>query len=128
MPAPISALIGGLTQADHHVVPIQHLLHQQGRAWRMVRRITIDHEVHIGFDIRELTPYHITLAAQLYRPHDRTGLASTLCRGIGGLVVEHIDIRIRQGRPHARHHFGDSQFFVVARDKHGNSWCRHRHS
>jgi len=128
MPTPIGPLVGGLAQADHHVMPIKHLLHQQGRARRVVGRITIDHEVHIGFDVRELTPHHIALAAQLYRPHDRTGLASTLCRGIGGLVVEHIDIRIGQGRPHARHHFGDSQLLVVTGDKHGNSWSRHRHS
>ena len=113
----------GETVPDDHVgFLVEHRLDQRFGGVSGIGAIPIHHEVTVGIDLSEHPTHHIALALSWLFPHLGTcgsGNTSSLIRGV---VVIHIDYRLRQHFPEVGHHRPDGLGFVVTRNQHGDAW------
>lgn len=106
---------GAQTVADHHIVAFEDFIHH---GWSRISRISIvaiGHDVHVGIDILEHGSNHIALALSGLLTDDCTRTGCNLSRAVGGVVIVHVHVGIRQRFFEVAHYLADGDFLVVAR-------------
>ena len=111
---------GGEAVADHHVVAFEHLGHHGGRGVGRVGIVAVGHHVHVGIDVLEHGANYVALALARLPADDRAFGLGDLGGAVRGVVVVHVDGRIRQGVLEVAHHLADGDLLVVAGEEYGN--------
>lgn len=111
---------GGKPVADDHVVSVEHLGdHGRGRVGR-VGVVAVGHHVHVRVDVLEHGADDVALALARLPADDRAFGLGDLGGAVRGVVVVHVDGRIRQGVLEVAHHLADGDLLVVAGEEYGN--------
>lgn len=111
---------GGEPVTDDHVVAVEHLGdHGRGRVGR-VGVVAVGHDVHVRVDVLEHGADHVALALAGLPAHHRARVPRDLGGAVRGVVVVHVDRRIRQRGPEVAHHLADRDLLVKTRKKHCN--------
>ena len=111
---------GGEPVADDHVVAVEHLGHHGGCRVGRVGVVAVGHDVHVRVDVLEHGPDHVALALAGLAANDGALGCGDLGGAVGGVVVVHVDGRIRQGVLEVAHHLADGDLLVVAGEEYGN--------
>ena len=111
---------GGEPVADDHVVAVEHLGHHGGCRVGRVGVVAVGHDVHVRVDVLEHGPDHVALALAGLAANDGALGCGDLGGAVRGVVVVHVDGRIRQGVLEVAHHLADGDLLVVAGEEYGN--------
>ncbi len=87
---------GAQAVADHHVVPFKDFVHHGGCGIGGVGVISVGHDVHVGIDVFEHGADHIALALPRFLADDRALAGCDFRSVVGGVVVIHVNIGVRQ--------------------------------
>ena len=115
---------GAQAVADYHVVSFGDLLDHGGCRVGWVGVIAVGHDVHIGVDVFEHGSDHVAFALAWLLADDGPFRRRDLGGAVGGVVVVHVDVRLRQRDFKITHDLADGDFFVVARKKYRNGNVR----
>src|ERR1700733_1708106 len=83
--------------------------------------ISVHHYIHVRFHTREYALHHEAFALAALKGDPGARLAGTLHRPVRGVVIEHIDLRLRQLGAELIHNLSDGDFFVITGDQDRNS-------
>lgn len=111
---------GGEAVANHHVVAFEHLGHHGWSGIGRVGVVAVGHDVHVRVDVLEHGADHVALALARLPADDRAFGLGDLGGAVRGVVVVHVDGRIRQGVLEVAHHLADGDLLVVAGEEYGN--------
>lgn len=111
---------GGEAVSNHHVVAFEHLGHHGGRGVGRVGVVAVGHHVHVRVDVLEHGADDVALALARLPADDRAFGLGDLGGAVRGVVVVHVDGRIRQGVLEVAHHLADGDLLVVAGEEYGN--------
>lgn len=111
---------GGEAVANDHVVAFEHLGHHGGRGVGRVGVVAVGHHVHVRVDVLEHGADDVALALARLPADDRAFGLGDLGGAVRGVVVVHVDGRIRQGVLEVAHHLADGDLLVVAGEEYGN--------
>ena len=87
---------GAQAVADHHVVSLKNLVHHGGCGIGGVGVVSVGHDVHVGINVFEHGANHIALALTWFPAHNRAFAGCDLGSAVGGVVVIHVNIGVRQ--------------------------------
>ena len=118
--------IGGLplvaAAADDHVeIILQHGRDHARRGGGFVGRVAIGHDIDVGVDVREHAAHDMALALLADTPDDRAGGGGELTAAVAAVIVEHINVGMRQGSAEVLHRLHDGAGFIIAGQKDGDA-------
>ena len=111
---------GAQAVADYHVVAFGDLLDHGGRRVCRVGVVSIRHDVYVGIDVFKHGADHVALALAWFLANDRPLGCRDFGGAVGGVVVIHVDVGIRQCCFEIAYHLADGDFLVIARKQHRN--------
>ena len=126
---PVGVGIGTVVDAiaDHHVEVARHQrIDHRAHAVEVVGGVAVDHHVHVGLDVREHAPRDIALAGQRHVRDPRAVGPRHTGGVVGGVVVEHVDLRLGQHIPKLGDHLRDGERLVEAGNDRGDAQRRDR--
>lgn len=106
---------GTQSVTNHHVIAFKDFIHHSRSRISRISIVAIGHDVHVSIDILEHGSNHIALALAWLLTDDRTSIGCNLSRAVGGVVVIHVHVGVRQRFPEVVHYLTDGDFLVVAR-------------
>lgn len=113
---------GAQAVADYHVVAFGNLLDHGGCRVGWVGVVAIRHDVHVGVDVFEHGANHVAFALARFLADDGPFRRRDLGGAVGGVVVIHVNVGIRQCCFEIAYHFADGDFLVVTRKKYRDGW------
>ena len=113
---------GDQAGADYHVVAFEHLIHHGRCRVCRIGVIAIRHDVHVGVDVFEHGANHVAFALARFLADDGPFRRRDLGGAVGGVVVIHVNVGIRQCCFEIAYHFADGDFLVVTRKKYRDGW------
>ena len=115
--------VGG-TQAvaDYHVVAFEHFVHHGGRRVCRVGVVAIRHDVYVGINVFKHGADHVALALAWFLADDCALAGRDFRRAVGGVVVIHVNVGIRQCCFEIAYHLADGDFLVVTGKKYRDGW------
>lgn len=113
---------GAQSVANHHIVAFEHLIHHGRRRVCRIGVIAICHDVHVGVDVFEHGANHVALALSWLLADDCALAGRDFRRAVGGVVVIHVNVGIRQCCFEIAYHLADGDFFVVTGKKYRDGW------
>ena len=118
---------GAQAVADYHVVAFGDLLDHGGCRVCRIGVVAIRHDVHVGVDVFEHGANHVAFALARFLADDCALAGRDFRRAVGGVVVIHVNVGIRQCCFEIAYHLADGDFLVIARKQHrnGNVFFRH---
>lgn len=125
---------GGEAVADDHIIAFEHLGDHGGRGVGRVGVVAICHDVYVRVDVLEHGADDVALALARLPADDRAFGLGDLGGAVRGVVVVHVDGRIRQGSLEVTNNLADGDLLVVTGKKHGNrkililKLVRHEHN
>lgn len=111
---------GAQAVADYHVVAFEHFVHHGGRRVCRVGVVAIRHDVYVGINVFKHGADHVALALAWLLANDRPLGCRDFGGAVGGVVVIHVDVGIRQCCFEIAYHLADGDFLVIARKQHRN--------
>ena len=108
--------------ADHHIAAFENFVHHGRGCVRGVGVVTIRHDVHVGVDVFEHGADHIAFALARFLADDCALAGRDFRRAVGGVVVIHVNVGIRQCCFEIAYHLADGDFLVVTRKKYRDGW------
>ena len=114
--------VGAVGQAVAHG-HIGLVVHERGKqcggGFCRVRVVAVHHEVVVRIDVAHHLAHDVSLALSALGAHDGSVLARDGGRVVGGIVVVHVNVGIRQDALEVVDHLSDGHGFVVAGNEHG---------
>ena len=111
---------GGEAVADDHIIAFEHFGDHGGRGVGRVGVVAICHDVYVRVDVLEHGADDVALALARLPADDRAFGLGDLGGAVRGVVVVHVDGRIRQGSLEVTNNLADGDLLVVTGKKHGN--------
>lgn len=115
---------GAQSVADYHVVAFEHLIHHGRCRICRVGVVAIRHDVHVGVDVFEHGANHVALALARFLADDCALAGRDFRRAVGGVVVIHVNVGIRQCCFEIAYHLADGDFLVVTGKKYRDGSVR----
>jgi hypothetical protein len=118
------ALAGGIqSRANDHVRSVREYRLKQGvDARRGVSAVSIQHDIDVCVNLAKHTLHDESLALTPLMEDDGTVLKRALHCGVGGVIVENVDLRDGQLSTNAFDDVCNRRFFVEAWNQDGDSW------
>ena len=113
---------GAQAVADYHVVAFGNLLDHGGCRVGWVGVVAIRHDVHVGVDVFEHGANHVAFALARFLADDCALAGRDFRRAVGGVVVIHVNVGIRQCCFEIAYHLADGDFLVVTGKKYRDGW------
>lgn len=113
---------GAQAVADYHVVAFGDLLDHGGCRVGWVGVVAIRHDVHVGVDVFEHGANHVAFALARFLADDCALAGRDFRRAVGGVVVIHVNVGIRQCCFEIAYHLADGDFLVVTGKKYSDGW------
>lgn len=113
---------GAQAVADYHVVAFGDLLDHGGCRVGWVGVVAIRHDVHVGVDVFEHGANYVAFALARFLADDCALAGRDFRRVVGGVVVIHVNVGIRQCCFEIAYHLADGDFLVVTRKKYRDGW------
>ena len=113
---------GAQAVADYHVVAFGDLLDHGGCRVGWVGVVAIRHDVHVGVDVFEHGANHVAFALARFLADDCALAGRDFRRAVGGVVVIHVNVGIRQCCFEIAYHLADGDFLVVTGKKYRDGW------
>ena len=116
-PLILRKICGRQPVTHYHVrIAVKHLVHHPGRVLHRIGIIPVHHDIALRLDLAEHAPDHIALALHVLMPDHCPFCLGQLHGAVAGIVIIHIDHRLRQSRFRVPHHLGDRLLFVITRN------------
>lgn len=111
---------GAQTVANHHVVPLEHLIYQGRCRVGRVSVVAVRHDIYVGVDVFEHGSNHIAFTLARLFSNDCSLGRGDFGGAIGGIVVIDVNISVGQRAFKIAYYLADSDFFVVTRQEYGD--------
>lgn len=115
-------ICGAQAVTDYHVIAFKHFINH---GWRRISRVSIIavcHDIYVGVNVFEHGANHVALALSRLLADDCSLAGRDFRRAVGGVVVIHVNVGIRQCCFEIAYHLADGDFFVVTGKKYRDGW------